>query len=736
MLVVLMITMVFGLIVVALLSTTMSSIMIGSSISEQAAQQQAADAAIETWIGQLKTSTSATGSCNDVTIPGAQPVTVTVTCSSTSPPAPSGPLGRTSMLLLGGYTYVWRDLAYAKEFLNGWLSRFLGTLADWTNQNGPGFLHYGPEPLIVDTGDIVVRQQGLVWHEKPEGGGHTPVPGPAVELRDGKYVQRPASWLFGNFFGSPPCGMLDPAFDTTWSETLIGTLPDKGFHIGATQALSCGQEPSSSAIFDDPGWAPPATFTPAVIRSGKGLSGGCDALKLTGTNVVALSPGAYNRLDTAVLNRWFGPGDCDNATFWFKPGDYYFDAAGLVRGDLFSRSAIVFDDPTSNVVFGSAVGWTPGTSDRAPPGARTCALNGADRGVTITLSTRTTFLHKAGWVSACSDWVGGVQRTLVHQLRPGASERWIGKPTNGAGGFTNSVGFLNPVNATGSATSPDTTESPTAKSASCNTCGSPSITLLGFVDLGSPAPYGATQSATLKIRGGVSGTWGPGLDSTLVNIVSADGSKWCVAREGNIGVDVDLTGVNAYEAFQSEPKCGEVFREAIDYEGAKITATFNPSQKCLLWWCEPYSVSLDYAWLDISTSNAEPGGTFETRVDPQNGSQLTLFGPVYMPRGQVAVRWMGSDPAAQFDPIFTGGLVAQALLSGVDYEMTPNGKPGQLAGLNRVDGWTTSLRATVDGKLRATAVVRIDNAAYRPVTIKEWRVCNAPATATDCPLPD
>ncbi len=736
MLVVLMITMVFGLIVVALLSTTMSSMMIGSSLSEQAAQQQAADAAIETWIGQLKTSTSGTGSCNDVTIPGAQPVTVTVTCSSTTPPAPSGPLGSTSMLLLGGYTYVLRDLTNAQGFLNGWLSDTFGWLADWVGANGPGFLHYGPEPLIVDTGDIVARQQGLVWHEKTVGSTSTPIAGPAVRLLDGKYMQRPVSWPLGNLFGSPMCGQLDPAFDS-W----LG-VPDNGFHIEASKGLSCGQE--TGPVFDDPRWAPPATFTKTQIRAGMGLKGACDALKLPGTSVVALNPGAYNRYDTAVLNRWFGPDECNDVTFWFQPGDYYFDAAGLVGGDLFSNSALVFDDATANVVFGTPAGWRSGEDNRAPAGTRTCATNGAGPGVTITLSTRTTILHKEGFVSACSDWrdtdptdtVPPVQRTLLHQAQAGTSERWIGKPTVGPAGVAASAGFNNPANATGAASDPDTSEAP-AKSATCDTCGVPSVTLGGFSDAGAPAPYGGIQSATLRIRGSSWGTPGALFDRVQVQVTSADGTKKCNAIEAGLAVDVDLWETNLLLEAGQAVNCRDVFKEAIDYEGATVKVTFTPTQVCVFdWWCNPYNVSLDYAYLDITTDNAQPGGTFETRVDPQNGSQLTLFGPVYMPHTQIAVRWMGTDPAAQQDPVFTGGLVAQALLSGVDYEMTPDGKPGKLAGLNRVDNWTTSMRAIVDGRLRATAVVKIDNAANRPVTIKSWRVCNAPATATDCPLPD
>ena len=738
-LVVMMITMVFGLIVVALLSATLTSIKVGSALSNQVAEQRAAAAAIETWIGQLKTSPAATGGCGNVTIPGATPVTVAVACSSTSPPAPTGPLGHTSMLLLGGYTYNLHDLENAQTFLNGWLSGFFGWLADMAGQNGPGFLHYGPEPLIVDTGDVVVRQQGLVWHEMTTGAISTPMAGPAVVLSDGRYVQRPVSWLFGNltlpFIGtSPMCGLLDSAFRSWWPWP-----SDNGFEIAASGGLSCGQEPSTSTIFDDPGFPAPATFTSAAIRTGMGLSGTCEGRRLGATHVVAFDPGAYNRFDTEVLNDWF-TGGCPDTTFWFRPGDYYFDAVGLVHGDPYSRSAIVFDDPTSNVVFGSPVGWTPGSSDRAPIGSRTCALNGAAPGVTITLSIRTTILHKAGFVSACSDFADdGAQRPLLYQMRSGPSERWIGKPTQGPGGVAASTGFVNPAYATGGAADPDTSEAPTAKSAVAyctDWCITPSITFRGFSDAGNPAPYGAIQSATLRLRGGSWQTWGPLADRTQVDVTSADGTKTCTALEAGIGTDVDLWGVNVLEALQPT-KCRDVFTEAIDYEGASIKVTYLPVRQwfCGWWVCGEHSTSLDYAWLDISTDNAQPGGTLETRVDPANGSQLTLFGPVYLPRTQVAVRWMGDSPDAQTDPIFTGGLVAQALLSGVDYEMTPNGKPGKLAGLNRVDGWTTSLRAVVEGHLRATAVVKIDNAASRPVTIKSWRSCDAPASASECPLP-
>ena len=66
---VLMVTLVFGLMVVALLTMTMSSLMIGSKLSATAADERAANAALETWVNQLKTSANPRRTCGSVTVP-------------------------------------------------------------------------------------------------------------------------------------------------------------------------------------------------------------------------------------------------------------------------------------------------------------------------------------------------------------------------------------------------------------------------------------------------------------------------------------------------------------------------------------------------------------------------------------------------------------------------------------------------------------------------------------------
>lgn len=768
-------TLVFGLIVVALLGMSMGAMAVRSSMTSDAASRRAADAAIETWINELRTSPGAvlgrSGQACDSGPLAVDSFTVVVRCEgeapSGDPVSTGGVAGTTALTLLGGFTGPIADLAQAPNFL-GTLNPLFESLDTSLSSTLPGFVHYGPRTLEID-GDVKVRQDGLVWHERDGVG----IRGPAVAI-DGKYQQGKVSSPFGGLYGwmtlfrrTPECGLLDPRFDRTWQD-LIGVLPDGGFHIAATDGMSC----RSSNVIVDPRWDPPVPATPwssTRLRAGMSLPADCAALRPDpDVPVVRLSPGMYNRDDTSRLNDWLRTGNCDGVTFWFPPGDYYFDAAGTVSGDLSTRSSIVARDPTSNVVFGTPSGWDP-AAGKAPDSAfpAACVRDGSQPGVTITMSPRTTLKHLSGLISACAARdADGDEEPLLFQAGGDDDMVWAGVPTavtpttfTDAGRALRSTAASKPLDWPTNAGPYDTSESSfqyaTARCSGAYLRCTPKLSFTGFRD-GAAYAYGDPKVAEVHLRGAASnvGDAIPG-SRTVVTITFGDGSGFCRTSRldvprGDVVIDLLRPDPFANDVFRDANLCSRKLTDVAQLDGATVDVTFitvrNP-------WCvsiDPsvcdYSVRVDYAWLEARAGNRPPAMA-QTAVDPSGTApasygrptSMTLYGPVYLPRTQVVVDWRGQPNT---DPIFGGGLVARALASGIDWRSNPDAQPGKLAGLLRVAGERkVQLAAVVGDRVRATATVRIVDASSngrakspgRQVEVLSWATCNAPVAAPATP---
>ena len=773
--IVLVATLVFGLIVVALLGMSMGAMAVRGALSSDAAARRAADAALETWINEVRTSPGAVmgrqGQGCDSGPLDVGSFTAVVRCegeATSGVVVPDGVAGTTALTLLGGFTGPIPDLAETQSFLAGLLAPILHDVDISLSSSLPGFVHYGPRTLQID-GDVKVRQDGLVWHER----GGVPIAGPAVEIT-GRYEQGKVSNLLGGMYGlltlfrwTPECGLLDPAFDTTWWDTFIGTLPDSGFHIRASEGMSC--RPSN--VIADPGWAAPAPATPwsnARLRTGMGLPADCRSLEPNpSVPVVRLTPGMYNRDDTARLNSWLRPGDCDDVTFWFTPGDYYFDAAGIVAGDINTRSAIVAQDPSSNVVFGTPRGWDPATG-RAPDSAfpEACVHDGSQPGVTITMSPRTTLKHFKGLIAGCAarDADGG-EKPLLYQASGSDDVRWAGVPTavtptmfTDAGRALRSTAGSKPANWPANAGAYDTSESAFQYStATCpgayDTCG-PKLSFTGFSD-GAAYAYGDPKVAEVHLRGRATNVAGNllGLGSrTVVRVTFGDGSGGCTTvapdvPRGDMTVDLLHPSVLAMTAGYADLCSTATIKDTSQLDGATVDVTLLAGRDGA--WCGfgiycDYSVGIDYAWLEATSTN-KPPSIAHTSVDPTGAdpaahgrpTSMTLYGPVYLPRTQVVVDWRGEPNR---DPVFGGGLVARALASGIDPFANPDAQPGRLAGLSKVAGERkVALAAVIDGRVCAVATVRIVDATPdgrsvspgRQVEVLSWQTCNAPAATPE-----
>lgn len=215
---------------------------------------------------------------------------------------------------------------------------------------------------------------------------------PAIKVR-GKYSQSGAG--LGATTG---CGVLS------------GPSAKPSTTVFASAGVSCG----------DPNLVPVAVTQDYAIDTstptGLPLPTACPASK-----VISLSPGRYDQVAVATLNKWFSrTGGCTDKTFHFAQGRYWFDAntAGASAAD---RHALIFDNPTSSFVFGTSSGWsidpaTGGAPASAFPNA--CSAQAiAGSGASIILSARTEFRHLAGRLAVCPFVSAGNVRypTLLQQ---------------------------------------------------------------------------------------------------------------------------------------------------------------------------------------------------------------------------------------------------------------------------------------------------------------------------------
>lgn len=744
----------FALILAALLNAVTTDAKSNVAYERSGRSRRAVDAALEVGIGRIKVAPSSTLRASDpcAGLGGAftqvvEARSVNVTCSPdvvTAPPVASASPGGPVLTLLANANGTLDDSVHNA------MSGILGPLvSDWATgmnnflANGPGLIHLGSEPLTV-VGDAKLRQGGF--------GVTQPATYPAIDVV-GSYTQGDSgpfgSLDLGIFGHTPPCGLL--------SEKLGEA--ELGMRVRSRNGPTCANGRDATVAAAGPSVAAPATWSAAALAAPAAMPT-CPA----GATVVQFSPGAYNALQTTAMNVWFQQGNCDGVTFWFKPGDYFFDASGWFGDD---RAALVLNDPTSNWVFGEPKGWSP--PGAAPAAAFPEACDRDRQGVSITLSSRTAIKHRGGRVAICGRKQGSDELPAIFQQVGSADQTWAGEPQTAAPApaQAGTVPFTSVAAATKTITpvptdypalgrpydvSEGTTEAQRASATGVGACTfwcAVGITLGSFGDPTEPAPTGTLSRALLKVRGTAVNVKPPNpnplaQDTTkvLVQIGFNDGSgRGCsltwpdVPRSMTTPYVVDLLATD----FKYENSCVGVLTDATQLENSIINVfeVLLPTESCFLIWCSPLpaSVQLDYVWLETTTRLVTPPSPIATIVDPDHGSTFNVFGPVHAPRSQVEVQWRGTAPRW---PVFVGGIVARGLLSGPG---PTGGHVGILVSRSLAPPQRqVVLRAVLDGRLRATATVLIDDldasATHqepgRNLEVLDWTYCNRPAANATC----
>jgi|GEM_PF-7116767 len=753
-----------SLVIVALLAMSLSDVRIRGGAREQDRVDRAVDGALDVGINRLKTSPMGLlgrpGNCGE--LDGAEVPVDGVVASLECRPEPSGlpPVagpGGVAVVTLGGFTGTLDDVIDNR--LDPLVSGIAGGLGSWLRSQfdqGPGLAHYGQDPLRI-AGDVRVRNSALGY--RFTGTPATAGPSPAFQVF-GRYDQGdfgPLGGIAFNLFGiplgtSPPCGLLIP-----------GVIPGTEFGSGlaASDGLACGLGRADDR-FADPSPAPPATWSAAALRGGPVLPAACPRVG----NVVTISPGAYGIAATRILNRWFAAGDCDDVTFWFPPGDYSFDAAGLWGGE---RNSLMLADPTARWVFGAPRGWSaPGG---APASVFPAACDTSVDGVSITLTPRTSIKHRIGLAAACGrrDPVTGDQLPLVYQ-EAGASgpTTWAARPSTASSDLHPTIRFANPTAALDSA-APAPVPAPSSGPAyptgestrafATTTCSTfacaPTLVLGGFSDPAFPAPYGPivreatfpfAPRAFLKIRGtaNVTNQWF-GSPAVRWVVYLGDGSTNPDGTPARCTGELPNSIANQPETLVLTIPIGQEcltqagLVDASQLEGARVEISYLFNSICSWFGCPTVTAGIDHAWLEVTSDpSAALPAAMEVAVDPANGTVMHYLGPVYVPRSLTEVRWRGS---ANQTPLFVGGLTTRALASGPPDAASTNYRTGVLAaaGLSPAQRVVT-LRAVVDGRLRGSARVVISDGDSgglvldpgRLLEVVDWQRCNRPTSADTC----
>ena len=756
----------FSLLVVALLGLIDTDNLTTTGFARSAAVRRAADGALEVGVTRLKTATAASisqsGSCAGTG--GAQTTiesrVVTTQCEpipTVTPSVASTGGGGTVLTLLGNYNGTLDDGVYNQ--LDGLLGPIVANVATNLNSflsNGPGLVHLGPEPLAV-VGDVKVRQSTL--------GIMTPISYPAIDV-NGSYQQGDAG-LLGNldlgwpFTKTPACGLLTDNLGT-----------ELGLRLRSTAGTTCALGRDNVAPAAGPVTVAPASWTSTDVAAKKVTLPTCAA-----NSVVKFTPGSYSAVQTTTMNGWFQQGNCDNVTFWFPPGDYYFDASGYFGTD---PSSLVLNDVTSNWVFGAPNGWV--SPARATSASFPEACDRTQEGVSITLSNRTAIKHRAGQVAICGRHSGTTSLPAIYQQVGGTNQTWAGEPGTAVAvaAVNGNVPFTNPTYSAATIAGPspapavpadyptygkafDNSEGTTEAqrkyaSATCSSYCAMGLTMSGFAEPTKPAPSGTLTRAVLRLRGSTTNVQPPTVPNIANPLIANNGTHVKVEIAFNDGsgqacslfwADIPRSVTTSYDVNllvhdvgnPAQNTCYGLLRDAMQLENASITVyeVANPTQTCFLVFCNnnTETVKLDYGWLETTTSQVLPPSPITMAVAPSARKSFNVFGPVFAPSSQVEVTWAGD---LNTEPIFVGGLVARGLAS---QALPTTSHVGVLAAQTLAPGMRhVRVRAETGGRLMGTAEVTINDTDVtnrwvdpgRTLTVNDWKYCNLPTTAasTSC----
>jgi hypothetical protein len=334
----------------------------------------------------------------------------------------------------------WRQFPFGDAMTQGF------NLGELNASTTKGQLVYAGAAPLRTVGSVEVQNQIVALTDA----------GPAMKV-DGT-VRQGGPGLFASATGTTGCGIAEPNDNAGASQadifanlTLIGSAnavlcsaPAASFSgtgglAPARRVLPCTSvtNPPCAEVAANGDWdnarVQSAQYQDwdqsGTIRAGAdilkydGLAYDCDSFRVGGASskVISIPPGSYGPQATKVLNQWF-TSTCPGRTFYFPPGDYWFDVDDPSLPETDPRKhSLVFGEYQNSWVFGlqnfdASSGKRPMNADFPGKACLRSAPSTGRSGASITLSARTGLQHTAGRVVVCGPiWAGATHDTAIFQ---------------------------------------------------------------------------------------------------------------------------------------------------------------------------------------------------------------------------------------------------------------------------------------------------------------------------------
>lgn len=358
-----------------------------------------------------------------------------------------------------------RDQAAATYNADGALQAAINNLRNSTYNDAPGQKCFGASNTLqlngfygadsaavtcsADPKKVLIQCPSLSKCNRP---GNAILTLGQVSGEDGVNIRQPTGSTFrvrGNVFSNSNINVVNGTLNTnasTWARTsCTGT-------IQSSPPPSCNYGSTPNVLGDDPNYAPAVTELPPH-RSLPACT--------TPNSVVTFLPGTYD--DVVGLNDMMkGNSACKNSTWWFTPGEYYFD----FRNNGVNANPLLSAGPNGNtwsVNDGYLVAGTPvnaaGTEIPSPavpakiPGSCDNPIkNDKAVGVQFIFGGDSRFAIKAGEAEICGTYRVDRSPVAIYGLKSGTdtTTSWTGADAlkmttvDTAGAFTNAADIVEP----------------------------------------------------------------------------------------------------------------------------------------------------------------------------------------------------------------------------------------------------------------------------------------------------
>jgi hypothetical protein len=305
---------------------------------------------------------------------------------------------------------------------------------------------FGPDPASVactpDPASVQVQCTSLTQCNRP---GSAILTLGRISGEDGINIQQPNSGsafnVHGVVFSNSNINVVKGSLTTNTAVYARGACTGT---VQSTPAAACNYGTGANALGNDAGDTPAAATVPVHQPLPSCTSP---------NSVVTFQPGYYD--DAAGLSQMMaGNSSCKHSTWWFKPGNYYFDFHNDGSNPLLSNSGDVWTVDDGYLVAGTPVDST-GKVVSTPsvpasiPGACDNPINDAKAvGVQFIFGGDSQFAVKSGKVEICGTYSASTPPVALYGLTTGsATTTSLTGPTNtlkptavtSTGSFTNAT---------------------------------------------------------------------------------------------------------------------------------------------------------------------------------------------------------------------------------------------------------------------------------------------------------